>query len=250
MGSLPNFNDMVQSISFLRKAADFQVVSTTSFEYNFNEHRGGSFTNENIAQNVIAYNTTWELTRRWVDRSWGIYSYEYSPKGQPTLPEKIFIENSYSSMPQWCDHNQKLYWYGELILSQSDEWGRKSLENLEGMKAELEKTSSKEECLKMIVKLSNRAYYERKCAQLIENGLTEPELKKYFASKAQWKGEAIGLLVLVRTGLYPKSLFIELSICQSHWKFEKIAERCGINNYFTASLPRKQEYCQFLADMS
>jgi hypothetical protein len=43
MGSLPNLKDMVQSIDFLKKAADFEVVETTSFDYNFNEHRGGSF---------------------------------------------------------------------------------------------------------------------------------------------------------------------------------------------------------------
>lgn len=247
MGSLPNLKDMVQSIDYLKKAADFEVVETTSFDYNFNEHRGGSFSDENIPQTVVAYSTTWEMTRRWVDRAWGIYSYEYSPKGQPVLPEKIFIEICESSS---SNYTQKLYWYGELLISKSDNWGRKSFESMHDMKTQLETCTTKDECVRMVDQLSNKAYYERKCAQLIQNGLTEPEVKKYFASKAHWKGEALYLLQLVRTGLYPKSLFQELSNCQSHREFDKIAEKWGIINSFPTSLPRKTAYCQFLADMS
>lgn len=240
---------MVQTINFLKSAIDFKVIQSADIAYNFNKFNGGSFV-DNVAKTIFAFSCEWELRTNWIDRARGIYSYEYVSQWQPKLPQKIFIDTKYSPMTQYQDNmTQTLYFYGEEILSKSDDYGRSPYENMEGMIQDLNRCSTKEQVIKMVENLSRKAYYEKKCADLADMGLSSVEIEKYFKSKAMFKSEAIKYLPLIRGKHYPMTLFSGLANLQSNRKFDEIANRWGIDHFKGISIPRKTEYCQFLADM-
>jgi len=60
----------------LKKAKDYNRISVEEFEYSFNEFRGGHFS-EMVATKVFAFEKTWEMRFRWIDKGWGDYVYEY-----------------------------------------------------------------------------------------------------------------------------------------------------------------------------
>ena len=60
----------------LKEAKDYKKLEEESFEYHFNEHRGGSFS-EMVATKVFAFGEYWEMEFRWISRGWGDYVYEY-----------------------------------------------------------------------------------------------------------------------------------------------------------------------------
>jgi hypothetical protein len=64
----------------LELAKDFKVLDTEElvFEFSFNEHRGGDFTN--TMHPIFAFGKVHYPTVKWIDKGWGDYYYDYQTK--------------------------------------------------------------------------------------------------------------------------------------------------------------------------
>ena len=146
---------MKTTIDFLKKATDFNILSEKTFNFNFNEYRGGSFKEIKPAK-IFAYGVEWSVQLRWIDRGWGDYDYQYISEKDPKLPQKILIEKSFQYMPQWCKTTEDVRYFGKLIFSQSDDWGRKNLIWMSDFQEELSLCDSEKKVLQKIEEIQKR----------------------------------------------------------------------------------------------
>jgi hypothetical protein len=146
---------MQTSFSFLKKAADFRVISETTFEFNFNEFRGGSF-DELVPERVFAYEVEWHVKIKWINRGWGSYRYDYESAEEPALPQKIVIKKTVTSVPQWTDTTEEIRFFGKPVFTQSNDWGRRPLIWLSDFKDELVLCENKKQVLTKIKEIQER----------------------------------------------------------------------------------------------
>lgn len=239
---------MKTSIDFLRKATDFNVLSETTFEFNFNEHRGGSF-EQVTPEKVFAYNVKWSVKLHWIDKSWGDYCYEYYSESEPILPTKIFIEQTTTSIPQNTQVTETLYFKSEVIYKQCDNYGRYNMIQLKPFESEFTDCESVRDVFQKIKQIQNREYVKNKKVFLMKKGFNEAHIKKIFSCKtANWKYEALELKIkFITLSTYPKELFQELSDCESHRQFNEICDNWAIDDFAPFSLPRKKAYCKLIS---
>ena len=64
------------TLRMLKTADDYAVIEMEEFEYSFNEHRGGDFT-DNVVGKCFAFKKEWNVKMRWIDKGWGDYEYYY-----------------------------------------------------------------------------------------------------------------------------------------------------------------------------
>lgn len=189
-----------------------------------------------------------EKFREAVDNGYGLGFEDYSPQGEPNLPEEIWVEEVNLSMPQWQDHTEKVYFGGRELFSISDNWGRKKV-SLWPSKFDFSKSTA-EGAYQDYKKACNKAYYESCVEKLTEKGFNKSQIKKFMCSRARWKWEIVdNLLHILEQKYLPKDFFYDLSQCQSHRKYDTICQKWQVDMFNECSLPRKTAYAQLIADM-
>ena len=137
---------MEKKIAFLQKAKDFKVITVKTHEFMLHRFDGLEEFEKEVPQEVFAYGTEWECRLEWTDSARGHHAFLYRPKGRVFLPEKIHIETEWAKAGPYTNTKETLYFYGEKIASQNDDYGRrKGFKSFELYRKKIEKFKTAEE---------------------------------------------------------------------------------------------------------
>jgi len=229
-------NQLKVSLDLLQKAKDYQPAKTIFSDYD-----------ESVPHTVIAYGTEWKVNKYDVNRAKGKFTCKYSnqkPISEGSEFPKIYVEET---PEEYGDGStERIFFKGQLAYDiEEDE------RHWKGVKHKLEKAQSKSDVEKIIKHDESRAYYQRKCNELREEGLSEKQIKRSFKSKASWKYEELHMkMFFVNSSYYPKSLFLRLSKARSNAQFNRIARKWNIEDKIDVySFPRKTNYARYIYDL-
>lgn len=267
------------NIATLRMASDFAVVSEETFDFHFNEFRGGDFS-RTVPSEVIAYGATWKVSLHWIDRGWGDYCFQYHTDDinsfTELIKEGVSIEGAsaekLANLPiNWVkmlaefsgvESRQGGYWSGssaqivvcDKYITITATYSRNSCVTMRGWTYDRPLAQyfldGRDNTVAYLAYCKRKAYQE-KLQTLLSEGLTKEQAALYLKARAQWKHENPAKWCFEMVEKQPnKAVWEAISNANGKSHGNRIAAKYGLQGWYDiGSFPRNASAAHLISQL-